>query len=123
MIARPCTTPGCPNVAEQRGYCADHAVPMERERRRLHDAKRPSTAKRGYGARWQRLRKHVLARNPLCVHCTESGRVTMAAEVHHNDGNAFNNVDDNLVPLCKSCHSRISVTQRNNTPVWAKERP
>ena len=112
MIARPCRESGCPHVAVQHGRCEDHAPLAERERRRLHDAARPSASRRGYGTQWRKVRQHVLNEQPLCSECKRAGRVTLANEVHHDDGNQFNNVRENLIPLCKSCHSRITIAQR-----------
>lgn len=63
----------------------------------------PSSAKRGYGWRWQRLRLMVLARRPLCADCARP-----AVDVHHQiklrDGgpDSF----ENLLGLCHRCHSR-----------------
>lgn len=102
----PCREPRCPAIAVARGYCAEHAGPAESARRRRHDARRGSAAQRGYGARWRRVRALVLAREPRCRDCKADGRVTLANEVHHIDGNNRNNTLANLMPLCKSCHSR-----------------
>lgn len=60
-------------------------------------------------ARWQRLRKAVLASSPLCAYCAELGYTTPAIDVDHiapvdtMPGQAFD--PDNLQPLCKECHS------------------
>jgi len=111
-LARPCREPGCPAVATHRGWCAEHAGPAEAARRRRYDAQRASAARRGYDARWRRVRAVVLAREPRCHDCTQAGRVTLANEVHHIDGNPRNNALDNLMPLCKSCHSRRTARER-----------
>lgn len=110
-LARPCREPGCPAVATHRGWCAEHAGPAEAARRRAHDARRPSAARRGYDARWRRVRAMVLAREPRCRDCAAAGRVTLANEVHHIDGNPRNNALDNLMPLCKPCHSRRTLRE------------
>lgn len=65
-------------------------------------------------ARWLRLRKWKLSRQPLCERCMEEGRVRAATEVHHvvpvQDGMsaiekrrlALN--PHNLRSLCHDCH-------------------
>ena len=59
--------------------------------------------------RWQRLRRYVLANEPLCRECRRAGRVTQATDVDHIEpvsqgGAAFDLV--NLQPLCRECHNR-----------------
>ena len=75
-------------------------------RRRPWDHGGRSTTERGYGAAWQRLRRQVLASCPLCVRCTEAGRVTPASQVHHIVPKADGGTDaiENLQPICDECH-------------------
>lgn len=74
---------------------------------------RPTTAERGYGARWRRTRKAKLAQQPLCEDCAERGEAMPATEVDHVDGLGPNGPRghdlDNLRSLCKPCHSRKTV--------------
>lgn len=48
--------------------------------------------------------------HPFCEMCLRSGRYTQATEVHHvlpiSQGGT--NAQDNLMSLCKPCHSRIT---------------
>lgn len=89
---------------------------------RLPDTRQSARA-RGYDATWERLRRMVLAETPLCAdpfgdHAA-AGRVEVATEVHHivrlrvireRDGGSARaaNSRENLMPLCKSCHSRVT---------------
>lgn len=58
-------------------------------------------------AAWQRLRREVLADQPLCQHCYDDyRRITPATDVDHIDNNGDNNERYNLQSLCHSCHSR-----------------
>lgn len=58
-------------------------------------------------AAWQRLRKVVLNRDPICVDCYDDyGTVTPSQHVDHRDNNPSNNDLDNLQGLCGPCHSR-----------------
>ena len=65
---------------------------------------RPSPSKRGYGWRWQKLRKMALHRHPMC---SVDGCNQPATDVDHVIAKRFGGKDtlDNLQPLCKSCHS------------------
>ena len=76
-------------------------LPTAAERRREVDRNRGTTAQRGYGSHWQRLRKVILASEPLCRSCG-----VIAEEVDNIDGDSRNNDPANLRPLCKPCHSR-----------------
>ena len=59
-----------------------------------HERLRGTTAERGYGGRWRRLRAMVLRRQPLCgdPSCNQP-----SAQVHHRDGNTDNN------KMCSIC--------------------
>lgn len=58
--------------------------------------------------RWEPLRKSVLDKQPLCVHCLKEGRTTLATDIDHilpireAPGLAF--TLSNLQPLCSKCH-------------------
>ena len=58
---------------------------------------------------------------PLCEMCRREGRITPAAEVHHilplADGGTHD--PENLMALCKPCHSRITATEGGR---WGKPR-
>lgn len=74
-----------------------------REDRPRPRIKRPSPTRRGYGRSWQRLRLVVLARRPWCA-CG-----ALATEVDHVDNDRRNVSFDNLMSMCKNCHSRKTV--------------
>ncbi len=67
---------------------------------------RPSSSLRGYGRNHQRLRKLVMAEQPLCITCEAAGRIVPGVEMDHIDGNPYNLERENLQMMCKSCHSR-----------------
>ena len=72
---------------------------------------RSKEAKRRYGYRWKKIRAAFLQAHPLCEECKKDGRLTLATEVHHilPLGHGGTNREDNLMALCKPCHSRITV--------------
>lgn len=91
-----CPEPQCPNLQP----CAAHR----------RDAFRAGARKRGYDARWERLREEHLNKEPLCRACAHLGRVTAATDVDHiipfhglNDPLRLD--DRNLQSLCHSHHS------------------
>lgn len=76
-----------------------------------NDQTRGSSAQRGYGGRWQRLRKTFLSQpeNALCRMCGMEGRITAADTVDHivpHRGDPALLWDEtNLQPLCRFHHS------------------
>lgn len=66
--------------------------------------------KRGYGHRWRKARASYLAKHPLCVHCQQAGKVTVATDLDHIIPHRGDMVlfwdSNNWQPLCKPCHSR-----------------
>ena len=93
---RPCNKPGCGKLTHKR-FCADHD--------RDYDRARGSSAARGYGARWRRLRELVLQRDPFCK---GPDCLAISAEVDHIVSRLRGGDDSlgNLQGLCKPCHSR-----------------
>lgn len=101
---RPCRQPGCPKYAGNSAYCAAHAAKRGAE----HEARRGSSAARGYGGKWQRERAAYLAANPICTEHWKLGRVVLANVVDHivphkGDQKLFWS-RSNWQPLCKPCH-------------------
>lgn len=83
----------------------------EQERQRQDLERRGSSARRGYGAKWQQARRAYLAKHPLCVCCLANGRVTPAQMVdhgvpHEGDMAIFWRSED-WQSLCNDCNQRI----------------
>lgn len=74
-----------------------------------------STTERGYGWRWQQLRKRILARDKhLCQSCKRKGRITAGNEVDHKLAKSKGGTDDesNLECICTPCHIAKSAADR-----------
>ena len=109
---RPCRHHGCPRLTESTsGYCTEH----EKIHLRHYEKARAPIQNQRYGYQWRKLRARFLNRHPLCEQCRLNGKYTSATEVHHikplADGGT--NDESNLMALCKSCHSRITLTTEN----------
>lgn len=75
-----------------------------------------TTTQRGYGYRWQKLRKVILKRDGfLCQVCKSAGKYTPADEVDHIVPKASGGSDDpdNLRAICKPCHSIKTAKESN----------
>ena len=110
---RPCSHPGCGRLTDGR-YCGEHRQIAERQYNNyLRD---PDTNKR-YGRAWKKTRARFLLVHPLCELCKSEGRLTSAEEVHHILPLASGGTNDegNLMALCKSCHSRITIGTSNRS--------
>ena len=103
---RPCSYPGCPNLTDRR-YCVEHE---RKENKHYEQYGRDPAERKPYGRAWKRIRDSYIAAHPLCEQCQKEGRITPAEEVHHilplSHGGTHSR--DNLMALCKACHSRIT---------------
>ena len=103
---RPCSYPGCPELTDGR-FCKQHA---KEESKRYEQYDRDPAIHKRYGRAWKRIRDRYISIHPLCEQCKKEGRITPAEEVHHilplSHGGTHS--EDNLMALCKSCHSRIT---------------
>jgi 5-methylcytosine-specific restriction enzyme A len=77
---------------------------------------RGSRHARGYGTRWERIRRQVLARDDgICQECSRQGIATPAHAVDHIRPKAHGGTDDmdNLQSLCKRCHAVKTAAESN----------
>ncbi|HEY8450600.1 MAG TPA: HNH endonuclease, partial [Bacillota bacterium] len=107
-------------------YCDTHRQQRKREQSRDYDRRRGTRQERGYDANWLKLRRIILAREPLCRPCREQGRVTPAEHVHHivplRAGGT--NDESNLMPVCQACHNRLTAEERKQViPTPSGTRP
>lgn len=111
---RPCGFPGCPNLTDGR-FCEEHA---KQENRRYERYQRDPATKRRYGRAWQRIRDRYAAAHPFCEECYKRGVLTPTEEIHHIKPLAHGgtHAEDNLMALCKPCHSRITVEMGDRWP-------
>ena len=84
--------------------------PKTAQPERDYEQHRGTAHQRGYGKRWQKVRRLKLGRDPLCIDCARAGHTTPATEVHHIQSRkefpALAYELSNLESLCKACHNR-----------------
>ena len=105
---RPCAYPGCGRLADSEQYCAEHQKVVTKQ---YNQYERDPASNKRYGRAWKRIRDRYIKAHPLCEECEKQGRLTPAEEVHHIRplSKGGGNEKSNLMALCKSCHSRITV--------------
>jgi HNH endonuclease. len=88
-------------------FCNEHA---KQEARRYERYDRDPAVKKRYGRTWKRMRDRYIKAHPLCERCAKDKKVTAAEEVHHIKplSHGGTNDEDNLMSLCKRCHSLIT---------------
>ena len=103
-----CANPGCGRLADVEQYCAERLKVVANQYNQYE--RDPASYKR-YGRAWKRIRDRYIKSHPLCEECEKQGRLTPAEEVHHIRplSKGGGNEKSNLMALCKSCHSRITV--------------
>jgi 5-methylcytosine-specific restriction protein A len=110
-----CASPGCPLLTYGR-FCEKHNV----DRRKQYDRDRKDDPVQAiYNmALWQRVRKYILGRDPLCMIadlCVErQGHAAPSTVVDHiksvrSGGDPFDSA--NLQGSCKPCHDRKTATE------------
>lgn len=106
---RPCGYPGCPKLTEGR-FCEEHQKTIDDH---YNKYERDPATRKHYGRSWKRIRDRFLGEHPLCERCQKEGRLTPAEEVHHIVplSKGGNNSTENLMSLCKSCHSATTAKE------------
>jgi len=106
---RPCSHPGCPELVDGR-FCEAHA---KQETRRYEKYDRDPASHKRYGRTWSKIRDRYISAHPLCGQCLKHDVMTAAEEVHHIKplAQGGTHAEENLMSLCKSCHSRITARE------------
>ena len=114
---RPCSHPGCPNLTDGR-FCEEH---QRIENKHYEKYRRDPNTKSRYGRVWKRIRDRHIALHPLCVVCLKNGKITPTEEVHHilPLSRGGTHASDNLMSLCKSCHSEITARDGDRWHRWS----
>ena len=88
------------------------SVSRSKRQQQVADNERGTWVER-YGKGWYKLRRHVIATSPLCVHCLVKGRPTQAREIDHIIPVSMGGTNDlsNLQALCLDCHSRKTASE------------
>ena len=105
-----CAAQGCAKLFSGAGiYCDEHA---KAKNHHYNKYERDPEAKKRYGYHWRKVREYFLKGHPLCEMCRKDGRLTKATEVHHIIplGKGGTHDPNNLMALCKPCHSRITIS-------------
>ena len=87
----------------------------QREKERAFKGMDRTNSKIYTSRQWRNLRKLVLHRQPICVHCEKKNKFITANTIDHikpiNQGGSVWDVD-NLQALCSSCHNKKSAKDK-----------
>lgn len=104
---RPCNYPGC-GALVVKGYCESHV------------GERPSVMRKWQylydTARWKRIRRMQLAREPWCADHLAKGEYVVATDVDHREphrGDVAKFFAGPFDSRCKPCHSRKTAAEVN----------
>ncbi len=116
---RPCAYPGCGQLAVREQYCAVHQKTVDKH---YNQFERDPVSNKRYGRSWKRIRDRYIRLHPLCEECQRENKLTAAEEVHHilPLAKGGGNEAENLMALCKPCHSRITVLSGDR---WGRSYP
>jgi len=104
---KPCKHTGCKEVTHNKDSYCEHHTPTHTHKWES-DKVRGTATERGYGYRWQKLRKVILRRDSyLCQPCEREGKATPAQAVDHIRPKSQGGTDDyeNLQSICSVCHN------------------
>ena len=78
-----------------------------------------TTTQRGYGGRWQKLRRLILARDVWCQPCLANGDHRQADQVDHIVPKTLGGTDaeKNLQAICEPCH-RVKTAKEGGRQPW-----
>lgn len=109
----PCRYPGCAQVLNTPGYCAQHQSKVHRD---YGYARKSFDEEMGFyqSARWRNTRAVVLRDHPLCCSCQTKGVLQLAKVVDHivpikKGGERFER--SNLQSLCVPCHNAKTASE------------
>lgn len=79
--------------------------------------RRVSASRRGYGARWRRMRAMFLAdpRNAICAECKRASANVVDHIVPHRGDPELYEDTSNWQGLCIPCHARKSAIEKHST--------
>ena len=100
-----------PRICSCGRVVAHGATCVCRQRRKAEAEKtRPGARARGYDGKWQKARESFLREHPFCAMCDRPATVVDHIKPHRGDMQLFWAVS-NWAPLCRSCHSRKTVSR------------
>lgn len=94
-----CAEPGCENVAEAYG----HNPERYRKLCSTHRKFKKGTPIGGW-QRWKKIKEDNL--KEACEDCGLEVWQIGRLDIHHEDGDKYNNSPENLITLCPNCHRR-----------------
>ena len=117
MKTKVCEKPGCGRTAVPgKDYCERHLeMQKQKDSRKIFTARGKSSKYHSLydSILWRKIRKAFLKKYPVCFICGKPATIADHIIPHRGDLSLFYN-EENLQPMCQSCHSRKTMTENNN---------
>lgn len=115
MLTKVCKKAGCGRAAiPGKNYCQKHSL-METEKRKVFTRRGKSSKWHDLynSAAWKARSKEFLKKYPYCFICGKPSRIADHIIPHHGAITLFWD-ENNLQPMCWSCHSRKTFRENDN---------
>lgn len=106
-----CKYQGCDNLVNKEGeYCSVH-VGYIIKRKPFEGASRSSLYKE---YKWKALSKRILQQHPYCAICGREDELIVHHIIPHRGNIDLFYDEENMVVVCKECHSTLTAQEINN---------
>ena len=113
------------NRDEKREYSKAYRK-TEKGKAAIYRTIKKQEAKKGYGSGWdEKLKSKIRKRDGYkCRECGFSqNELGYKLSVHHIDYDKNNNIEENLISLCKTCHSQTNFSREDWTKYYKEALP
>lgn len=115
MKTKVCKKAGCGRTAEPgKDYCKQHISLQGQQRKVFNQRGKSGQYHSMYESQeWRKRRAQFLKKYPRCFVCGAPATIADHIIPHRGDLTLFYD-DNNLQPMCQSCHSRKTMKENNN---------
>ena len=116
MKTKVCAKAGCGRTAVPgKNYCSKHLINQPQQQRKVFTRRGKSSQWHHLyeTPEWRRRRSEFLKKYPYCFICGKPATIADHIIPHRGNLELFYS-DENLQPMCQSCHSRKTMRENGN---------